>query len=52
MTPQERLTAATEAFDNLNLPAGEQNFVCLQSLLAIGQLLVEVNNRQAQQAGS
>lgn len=56
MTPEERLAAATDAFSNLNLPAGEQNYVCLQALLAIGQLLVEINNRQAaqaaQQAGS
>lgn len=51
MTSEERLAAAADAFNNINLPATEQNYVCLQSLLAIGQLLLEINNRQAQ-AGS
>lgn len=52
MTPEERLAAAKNAFDDINRPVQEQNYVCLQALLAIGQLLVEINNRQQQQAGS
>lgn len=51
MTPGERLDAGEAAFDALNIPNTEPNYVCLQALIAIGRLLQNIDNRQ-QQAGS
>lgn len=51
MTPSERLDAAEAAVDAMDLTDDQPNFVGLHSLIAIGRLLQNIDNRQ-QQAGS
>lgn len=51
MTPAERLAAQREALDSYEWAEGESVLtrVTVHSLLAIGELLVEMNDRQARQ---
>lgn len=47
MQPGERLDSAETVFETVNLEGNEQNYVCLQALLAIGRLLQNIDDRQA-----
>ncbi|WP_165608863.1 hypothetical protein [Mycolicibacterium fortuitum] len=50
MTPAERLEAAIDAFESMNIPSSDPNYVCLNTLIAIGQLLLNIDTRQTQGA--
>lgn len=51
MTPEERLNAAETAVNEIDFTGNEQNYACLNALIAIGRLLQNIDNRQ-QQVGS
>jgi len=52
MTPAERLDSAESALDAMDIDPSDLNYVPLHALVAIGRLLQNIDNRQAQQAGS